>query len=294
MLSSLSYPVFFPTPFMPFFSPLSFALFFCFFSSVVVLPFSSLYLPTHPPSLPLFFFFPETPSPLHLIINSKVMIKQHSFPQSLQSFTTSSFYSRNLILPVHTHDSLVLHFFFIKSVVSISTFSVSLFSFSLFLSLLSCLLFVFFFSSVFFRSSLFSFFFLFFISLLSSFFFMTLSVATHCSFASFLSHESPPFCTSFLFSFLLSSPSPLSVLSSFSLPIFSFPFLFLLLQEITLHVICLSHSRHYLSLFLLLISLFLISVLFLSLPFFVLLPVYLLITNTFFFMGINVPSSLNF
>ncbi|KAK5816339.1 hypothetical protein F5H01DRAFT_204201 [Linnemannia elongata] len=136
------------------------------------------------------------------------MIKQHSFPQSLQSFITSSFYSCNLILSVHTQDSLVLHFFFIKSVVSISPFSVSLFSFSLFLSLLSsfCLLFLFCLPS-FVLFSLPSFYF-FFVSLLSSFFFMSLSAATHSSFASLLPHESPPFCTSFLFSFLLSSPSP--------------------------------------------------------------------------------------
>ncbi|KAK5809741.1 hypothetical protein F5H01DRAFT_48869 [Linnemannia elongata] len=132
------------------------------------------------------------------------MVKQHSFSQSLQSFTTSSFYSCTLILSVHTQDSLVPPLFFIKSVVSISPSSVSLFFF----------LFIFF-----------------------PFFFMSLS-ATHCSFASFLSHESLPFCTSFLFSFLLSSPSHLSLLSS-SLPIFLFPFSFLLLQEITLHVICL-------------------------------------------------------
>ncbi|KAH7045108.1 hypothetical protein BKA57DRAFT_468592, partial [Linnemannia elongata] len=49
----------------------------------------------------------------------------------------------------------------------------------------------------------------------------------------------PPVLHLFLFSFLLSSPSPLSLLSSFSLPIFSFSFSFLLLQEITFHVICL-------------------------------------------------------
>ncbi|KAH7049093.1 hypothetical protein BKA57DRAFT_42690 [Linnemannia elongata] len=62
---------------------------------------------------------------------------------------------------------------------------------------------------------------------------MSLSVATHCSFASFLSHESPPFCTSFLFSFLLSSTSLLSIvlllvthlLVSFSLFLFSVLFL---------------------------------------------------------------------
>ncbi|OAQ35991.1 hypothetical protein K457DRAFT_1349380 [Linnemannia elongata AG-77] len=119
---------------------------------------------------------------------------------------------------------------------------------------------------------------------------MSLSVATHCSFPSFLSHESPPplpFCTSFLFSFLLSSPSHLSLLSS-SLPIFSFPFSFLLLQEITLHLICLfsltslplplpsfsSPSHYFFSLYYssLSHSLFLF-------------PAYLLITNTFFFIN---------
>ncbi|OAQ28169.1 hypothetical protein K457DRAFT_596473 [Linnemannia elongata AG-77] len=116
---------------------------------------------------------------------------------------------------------------------------------------------------------------------------MPLSVATHCSFSSFLSHESPPFCTSFLFSFLLSSPSPLSLLSS-SLPIFSFPFSFLFLQEITLHVICLFSLT---SLLLLLsFSLFLFSVLFLSLPFFVFISCLFTHHQHLFFMGINVPS----
>src|SRR5690242_5738411 len=43
------------------------------------------------------------------------------------------------------------------------------------------------------------------------------------------------FCSLFFFPL----PHPLSPLSSFSLPIFSFSFSFLLLQEITFHVICL-------------------------------------------------------
>ncbi|OAQ26853.1 hypothetical protein K457DRAFT_1519775 [Linnemannia elongata AG-77] len=177
------------------------------------------------------------------------MIKQHSFPQSSHSFTTSSFYSCNLILPLHTQDSLVLHFFYQKCRLNFSLFCLSLFLALYFfpfclLFFLFCLLFLF---------SLLSFvlfslpsFFLFIVSLLSSFFFMPLSVATHCSFASF-SHECPPFCTSFLFSFLLSSPSPLSLLSSFSLPIFSFSFSFLLLQEITFHTSC--HSISFVLLF---------------------------------------------
>ncbi|OAQ31230.1 hypothetical protein K457DRAFT_1237064 [Linnemannia elongata AG-77] len=115
---------------MPFYALLFPSLlrsFFFFFSSVVV-PFSSFFLPTHPPLSPsLFLFFLKHPLHFHLIINSKVMIKQHSF-QSSQSFTTSSFYSCNLNLSVHTQDSLVLHFFFHhKCRLNFYLFSLSLF-----------------------------------------------------------------------------------------------------------------------------------------------------------------------
>ncbi|KAK5798740.1 hypothetical protein F5H01DRAFT_118499 [Linnemannia elongata] len=190
------------------------------------------------PSLPLSFFFPETPSPLHLIINSKVMIKQHSFPQSSQSFTTSSFYSCNLILPVHTQDSLVVHFFFHQK----CRLNFSLFCLSLFFLFIS-------FPSVFFFLSSFSILSSFFCSLLSSFFFLFLFL---CSLLSFLCHclqqpivllppsslMNPPRSVPLFCSFFFPLPHPLSPLSSFSLPIFSFSFSFLLMQENTLHVIC--------------------------------------------------------
>ncbi|KAH7043757.1 hypothetical protein BKA57DRAFT_114447 [Linnemannia elongata] len=105
------------------------------------------------------------------------MIKQRSFPQSSQSFTTLAFYSCNLILSDHTQDSLVLYFFHQKC-----RLNFLLFCLSLFLSL-----YFFPFCLLFFLFSLSSFLFCLpsFLSLLSSFFFffvslMLLSFLCHC------------------------------------------------------------------------------------------------------------------
>ncbi|OAQ29042.1 hypothetical protein K457DRAFT_1385394 [Linnemannia elongata AG-77] len=74
------------------------------------------------------------------------MVKQHSFPQSSKSFTTSSFYSCTLSFYRFTHMTLSSLHFFLSKVSSqfLPLLSLS-FSFSLFFSLLSsfCLLFLF-------------------------------------------------------------------------------------------------------------------------------------------------------
>ncbi|OAQ24128.1 hypothetical protein K457DRAFT_867790 [Linnemannia elongata AG-77] len=120
---------------------------------------------------------------------------------------------------------------------------------------------------------------------------MPLSVATHCSFSSFLSHESAPVLH--IFFVLVSSFLSLTSLSIVLLLVTHLLFSFLIptlarnypprnlpfLTHVTTSPSSFSFPSHYF-----------FCVLFLSLSrSLFLFPVYLLITNTFFFMGINVP-----